>query len=60
MNMAHCRFRNTLQDLVDCEDHILDDDLSKEEQRARKQLIETCQEIVANGMSLEDDDLEEE
>ena len=44
-NMSYCRFQNTAQDLSECVDS-LDDDLSKEEQRARKQLVRLCREIV--------------
>lgn len=39
-NMSYCRFRNTLTDLLDCEDYLLDnDDVSEEEARARSNLI---------------------
>lgn len=46
-NMAYCRFQNTLQDLHDCEEHIYDDDLSEEEKRARRRLIEACKRIAS-------------
>jgi hypothetical protein len=46
-NMGYCRFHNTLSDLRDCYDHIDDDDLSEEEERARKRLIELCKEIAS-------------
>lgn len=45
-NMSYCRFQNTLQDLRDCAEHILDDDLSREETRARIALVDTCAEIL--------------
>lgn len=45
-NMSYCRFRNTLEDLRDCYEHIYETDLSVEEARARKQLIELCKEIA--------------
>lgn len=35
-NMSYCRFQNTLSDLLDCLDHIIDDELSEDEERARK------------------------
>ena len=38
-NMSYCRFQNTVGDLRDCAEHIHDDDLSEDEQRARKRLI---------------------
>jgi len=46
MNMGHCRFQNTDQDLDDCYEHIDDKDLSEEESKARKNLIERCVEIA--------------
>lgn len=52
-NMSYCRFQNTLLDLRDCQEYINDDDLSEEEKRARKKLIELCKDIA------EDYDLEE-
>ncbi len=45
-NMSYCRFQNTLADLRDCHDHIYDDDLSEDEERARKRLIKICCDIV--------------
>jgi hypothetical protein len=45
-NMSYCRFRNTLFDLRDCSNNIYDDDLDKEEQQARKSLIELCKQIA--------------
>lgn len=48
MNMSYCRFRNTLEDLRDCYDSIDDtEDLSLEEEKARKRLIELCKQIAA-------------
>ena len=47
MNMSYCRFQNTLQDLKDCYYNIEDlEDMSDEEKRARKQLIELCCDIA--------------
>ena len=46
-NMGYCRFRNTLKDLQDCQDHI-HDDLSKEEKKARRELVELCKEIASD------------
>lgn len=45
-NMSYCRFENTLADFQDCFDHIMDEDLSSTEERARKDMIELCKEIV--------------
>ena len=45
-DMGYCRFQNTLADLRDCNDHILDEGLSSEEERARELLITECQDIV--------------
>lgn len=44
-NMGYCRFYNTVGDLEDCLEH-LEDELSPEENRARKRLILTAWEIV--------------
>ena len=50
MNMSYCRFYNTLQDLKDCYYNIEDvEDMSDEEKRARKQLIEICMDIADNA-----------
>lgn len=46
MNMSYCRFQNTLQDLKDCADYMEETDLDKEEERARKELIKVCRQIV--------------
>lgn len=52
-NMSYCRFQNTVSDLEDCQDAldegVLDDkDLSPEEKRAAKRLIEVCKWIAEN------------
>jgi len=46
-NMSHCKFSNTLSDLEDCK-YSLDtgDELSPDEAKARKALIELCSEIA--------------
>ena len=46
MNMSYCRFQTTLSDLLDCIDHMQDDDLSREEQRARARLLQECVELT--------------
>lgn len=45
-NMSYCRFQNTLNDLQDCHQNMDDGELSKEEKRARKELIELCCSII--------------
>ena len=45
-NMGYCRFQNTVGDLQDCSEHI-DDDLSDEEERARRELMEICRFMVS-------------
>lgn len=45
-NMSYCRFQNTLRDLRDCAEHILDPDLSREETRARIALVDVCADIL--------------
>lgn len=47
-NMSHCRFENTASDLKDCYEHWDDDDISKEEQKARARLLRTAQMIVSD------------
>jgi len=53
-NMGYCRFRNTLSDLWDCNDHLWDD-LSEEEEQARENLVRLCKHI-AEDYKLEEDD----
>ncbi len=59
MNMSYCRFQNTLQDLTDCYENIHDADLSENETKARKRLIEICiqisEEFANDDMWSEDD-----
>jgi hypothetical protein len=54
-NMGYCRFQNTASDLRDCQDYIFDDDLSPDEDRARKRLIKICKEIAADFNEEEED-----
>ena len=51
-NMSYCRFRNTLNDLRDCENNF-DDINSIEELVAAKRLLQTCQSIV-DSIDMED------
>lgn len=48
-NMPYCRFRNTLADLRDCLENI-EDELSRGESRARRELIKLCFEIASQFM----------
>ena len=59
VNMAYCRFQNTLQDLEDCEDH-MDDMLSGYEAAARVRLVELCARIAANHSDLDFPENEDE
>ena len=52
-NMGYCRFRNTLDDLADCNQNF-DDELSEEEEKARLKLVKLCQKILEKA---EDSDL---
>lgn len=53
-NMSYCRFRNTLADLRDCADN-MEGELSREEGRARRDLVRLCYEIAQNyGETFED------
>ena len=50
MNMSYCRFQNTLVDLQDCYYNIQDvEDMSNEELRARRRLIEICRDIAEDS-----------
>ena len=50
MNMSYCRFQNTLQDLKDCYYNIEDiEDMSDEEKRARRSLIQICCDIASDS-----------
>ena len=44
-NMSYCRFQNTLEDLQDCADNLMDK-LSGQEYRARLGLIYLCVNIL--------------
>ena len=55
-NMGYCRFQNTLQALRDCGDHIDDNDLSDEEERARRALLELCCELALIAAAEEESD----
>lgn len=41
-NMGYCRFRNTLHDLLDCEDHMNEELQDSEEMKARERLLKVC------------------
>ncbi len=47
-NMSYCRFQNTVGGLHDCVENMADDDLSLEEQVARRLLINLCMQIADN------------
>ena len=47
--MSYCRFQNTLRDLMDCRDAMLDDLSDNEaEADARRRLISLCKRIADN------------
>lgn len=57
MNMSHCRFENTLSDLQDCYESLVEDKpLSSSEQRYRDRLIALCEKIVRDFGEPENDD----
>ena len=47
-NMSYCRFQNTVGDLNDCHENMDDDDddLGRDEKRARSRLIRICVKIA--------------
>ena len=53
-NMGYCMFENTLNDLIDCYEH-MEDDLSKEESKARKRMIKLCANIANDFVEQEDE-----
>jgi hypothetical protein len=60
-NMSYCRFSNTVTDLQDCFDHMWTDggddpELSVEEAKARKRLIQLARDIAAEFPEYEDED----
>jgi predicted oxidoreductase len=58
-NMSYCRFYNTLNDLRDCEEHFSDMLDSKEEIRARRNILELCRLISKNYTQDDLNDYEE-
>ncbi len=57
-NMAYCRFQNVLEDLHDCVSH-MDDDVSPEESRSRRRLVNLCREIADDYSLVAQDVLKE-
>ena len=53
--MSYCRFTNTKSDLIDCRENLWDE-VSSEEARARKVLIEICKDIASQFETDEDID----
>lgn len=58
-NMSYVRFQNTVTDLRDCYEHIDNENLSKEENRARTHLVTVCRQIAALFDDEADDSFEE-
>ncbi len=56
-NMSYCRFQNTVSDLRDCVINMDDGDLSFDEARARRRLIELCVRIADDYRDDLDEDL---
>lgn len=57
MDMSYCRFRNILDELQDCRDHIKDskDEIGGEEACAREELIICCMGLLEDiGMVVND------
>ena len=55
-NMGYCRFENTYKDLLDCSEHMEDEELSEREIKYRQKMIKLCQEIAEdNSDDVEDD-----
>ena len=49
MNMAYCRYQNTVEDMLDAIEHLNDeDDLSEEEIVTRRKFIGLCHAVAEN------------
>lgn len=59
-NMSYCRFRNTLDDLRDCQESLEDKVGSIEEHKARIRLIKICKEIAGEYPDDNGEDLDHE
>lgn len=60
-NMSYCRFRNTLGDLQDCYDALLDEaDRGQDEERAAKKLVSLCRNIAAEFLEWAESEEEDE
>jgi hypothetical protein len=57
MNMSYCRFQNTLQDLIDCDDNLPNQNLSNDEARAFVDLVELCKSIASKYEEFNCDEL---
>lgn len=58
-NMSYCRFENTLADLQDCLDAMVDgedENLSASEQKAKERLIKLCVDIAYDFGNVGDED----
>lgn len=44
-NMSYCRFQNTLEDLMDCQEYF-DKRLSGDEMYARRKMLRICKQIA--------------
>ena len=53
--MSYCRFENTYDDLIDCANHMEDDNLSSSEKKYRKLMIELCKEMSEFETETSDD-----
>lgn len=54
-NMSYCRFRNTLEALEDCSEHLDDTDLSSEEEKAKIKLLKLCAQLAYENGQIDDD-----
>lgn len=57
-NMDYCRFENTYNDLLDCQNHLEDNDLSDSEEIAKENLLSLCEQITewVNHTNFEEED----
>ena len=58
-NMSYCRFENTYRALLDCNEHIGDEDLSRTEFAYREQLVDLCKDIVSTVETFEEKEKED-
>jgi hypothetical protein len=59
--MSYCRFYNTLNDLRDCEDALMNsEELSKEEHKSAVSLVKKCRDITSLFEEMTEEEIKKE